>query len=311
MISLRRMADDVDTAVPAAESMEWLLGIGLDAVATLSGTVGKQLLRFAATSGNVWMYPLGMFFTGVIDPVFDAGAYAFAAASIVTACAGLVIVWNVILAPFTLGEQLTRSRAAGAALIVIGTAGTGVFGDHRTVDRSLEEYLDLICRRDALCYYALLVLALACCALGARSSLHRSFCLSAFAGLLAGNTFTTKATVELLQCVFTSASASCADNPFATPWPYLMLLGTLVSSGGSLLILAFALQDSEALMAITVFEGCMIISGAISGNLVLMELWGISWHQFSFYCASVILILLGLAVLLNGERPPSKAPQLL
>ena len=114
----------------------WVLGVGLDAVATLTGTVGKQLLRYAATTRNPWYYPLGLFFTGVIDPIFDAAAYSFAAASIVTACAGLVIVWNVLLAPYTLGEPLTPSRKWAAALICVGTVLTGLFGNHVEVIRS-------------------------------------------------------------------------------------------------------------------------------------------------------------------------------
>ena len=237
-----------------AQEREWLWGVGLDVIATFCGTAGKQLLRYAAVTHNSKIYPLALLLTGIIDPVFDALAYAFAAASVVTACGGLVIVWNVILAPLTLDESLTRSRAAGAALIVFGTAGTGLFGDHSATDRSLDDYLALFGRSGALRYYVLLALTLAACAYAARTSRHRSFYMSVFAGILAGNTFTTKATVELLQCVYLSASASCAENPFATPWSAPLLLGTLVSSGGALLVLAFALQDSEALVAISVFE---------------------------------------------------------
>ena len=106
--------------------MDTVIGVGLDTVATFTGAVGKMLLRHAAVTGNPWFYPLGFLFTGIIDPVFDAFAYSFAAASIVTACAGLVIVWTVILAPFYLGEPLTRSRACSALLICAGTIGTGV-----------------------------------------------------------------------------------------------------------------------------------------------------------------------------------------
>ena len=103
------MADDAPST--------WWIGLLLDAVATLAGTCGKQLLRHAAVSGNIWWYPLGLLLTAVIDPFFDLAAYDFAAQSIIAAAAGLVIVWNVLLAPITLGEALTPSRAWGAALI--------------------------------------------------------------------------------------------------------------------------------------------------------------------------------------------------
>jgi len=74
---------------------ETVTGISLDAVATLAGAVGKMMLRQAAVSGNYWWYPVGLFFTALIDPVFDVAAYSYAAGSVITACAGLVIVWTV------------------------------------------------------------------------------------------------------------------------------------------------------------------------------------------------------------------------
>ena len=75
-------------------------------------------------------------------------------------------------------------------------------------------------------------------------------------------------------------------------------------SGGSLLILGYAELTCEALMAITVFEGCMIISGAVAGNVVLDEAAGQSWVALSGYTASFIVILIGLGVLFKGELAP-------
>ena len=143
--------------------LDTVIGVGLDTVATFTGAVGKMLLRHAAVTGNMWFYPLGFLFTGVIDPAFDASAYSFAAASIVTACAGLVIVWTVILAPCYLGEPLTQSRAGSALLICAGTIGTGVFGNHVEVERTVDEYLALFTRPAACAYYAVLAVCLAAC----------------------------------------------------------------------------------------------------------------------------------------------------
>ena len=48
------------------------------------------------------------------------------------------------------------------------------------------------------------------------------------------------------RCV-ASPVDGCESNPFATSiWPYLLGLLTLFSSGGSLLILAYALRSCEA-----------------------------------------------------------------
>ena len=86
----------------------WWIGVLLDAVATLAGTGarhakisklwscvpsptqlfsaragGKQLLRHAAVTKNMWFYPLGLVCTAMIDPAFDISAYGFAAQSII------------------------------------------------------------------------------------------------------------------------------------------------------------------------------------------------------------------------------------
>jgi len=44
---------------------------------------GKQLLRHAAVTKNMWFYPLGLVCTAMIDPAFDISAYGFAAQSII------------------------------------------------------------------------------------------------------------------------------------------------------------------------------------------------------------------------------------
>ena len=90
----------------ASSGSQWYIGLCLDVVATLAGTGGKQLLRHAAVSKNMWFYPLGLVCTAVIDPAFDISAYSFAAQSIIAPCAGMVVVWNVLLAPWTLGETV-------------------------------------------------------------------------------------------------------------------------------------------------------------------------------------------------------------
>ena len=223
--------------------LDTVIGVGLDAVATFTGAVGKMLLRHAAVTGNMWFYPLGFFFTGFVDPVFDASAYSFAAASIVTACAGLVIVWTVILAPCYLREPLTQSRAASALLICAGTIGTGVFGNHVEVDRTVDEYLALFTRPAACAYYAVLALCLAVCLARRRAATEpqiKGFYLSAFAGLLAGNTFTTKACMEMLECVATHAAVSRDHIQHRIPTPRLRRLSLSLT-----LRLALSLESSR------------------------------------------------------------------
>ena len=142
----------------------WPIGLLLDAVATLAGTGGKQLLRHAALTGKHRYYALGLILTAVIDPIFDVAAYTYAAQSIIAAAAGLVVVWNVLLAPYTLGEALTRERKLGSALIFAGTLLVGVSGSHAEVERTPAQYLSLFARPEACAYYASFAAWIAVCA---------------------------------------------------------------------------------------------------------------------------------------------------
>ena len=287
----------------------WFIGVLLDCIATLAGTGGKQLLRYAVITKNPWYYPLGLICTAVIDPAFDVAAYGFAAQSIVAPMAGMVVVWNILIAPWTLGEALTRSRKFGALLIITGTLFVGRFGNHEEHERSVDEYLKLFSSPVAVTYYLVFsVWTVVCCYYWAYGAPFVSgFSVGALGGSLAGNMFTTKAVVEMMKCVTRERTAnpcdaaSCTYNPFHTVYPYVFIFISLTFACISLWMLAVGLRTFEALYMITVFEGFMIISGSISGNLVMYEIEGQSTNQLMLYSCAVGFILVGLKVLLHGE----------
>jgi uncharacterized membrane protein len=294
------------------ESNLWWVGVLLDCVATLAGTGGKQLLRHASVTKKMRFYPLGLVFTAIIDPAFDIAAYSFAAVSIIAPMAGMVVVWNILLAPCTLGEQLTFSRKLGALLICIGTLCVGLFGNHNEVERTVEEYLTLFAEPAACAYYAAFVLwSIGCFVVWQRGTpVVSGFCVGAYAGSLAGNMFTTKAVVEMFVCVMSSntdgeggaaAAAGCKTNPFWTVWPYLFITISLTVCVISLYLLGLGLTKFEALFMITVYEGFMIITGSLSGNIVMREAAGQPQHILLLYGGAVLIILWGLWVLLRGE----------
>lgn len=258
----------------------WWIGVLLDMIATLAGTIGKQLLRYAVVTKEMRYYPLGLFFTAVVDPVFDLSAYSFAAQSIIAPCAGMVVVWNVLLAPYTLQEKLTASRLIGAVLVCIGTVIMGLCGNHDEVDRTVAEYIALFSRPAAIIYYALFTLY--CGAMTyvvlRKGRFASSFAQVALGGSFAGNMFTTKAVVEMADCFrdydrTAEEIEGCSPNPFLGPTPYLFASVSLVLACISLWLLAVGLRDFEALYMITVFEGFMIIFGALSGTAGLSYTW--------------------------------------
>jgi uncharacterized membrane protein len=279
----------------------WYVGVALDGVATLAGAFGKQLLRYAAVKQNGWYYVLGLCCTAIVDPAFDLAAYSFAAQSIIAACAWLTVAWNVLLAPCVLGETLTPSRISGAVLIFAGTVLIGLFGNHVEVERTPSEYLTLFTRPMALAYYcAFAAWGLLCVWLHSRAPDGAGavfFC--AFGGSLAGNSFSTKAAVELTECV--AADAGCPVSPFASPLFFVYAGVSLLVAVASLSILALTLRRFEALYMISVYQGFFVVAGAISGNFVMDEKAGQSWPRLCAYSASIGVVLVGLSVLVRGE----------
>ena len=77
---------------------------------------------------------------------------------------------------------------------------------------------------------------------------------------------------------------------------------SLVLACVSLWLLAVGLRTFEALYMITVFEGFMIISGSISGNVVMNEKEGQPAFRLIWYAIAILIILCGLYILCKGER---------
>lgn len=115
----------------------------------------------------------------------------------------MVVVWNVLLAPYTLKERLTPARLKGTALICVGTITVGLFGNHTDVERSVREYYDLFTRPEAIAYYAFLTLysLVMLYVILWRGRFASNFALGALGGSFAGNMFTTKALVEMADCL--------------------------------------------------------------------------------------------------------------
>jgi len=135
----------------------WWVGVLIELVAVFCSAFGKVLLRLAAVRKQPFYYVVGVLIAAIISPVFDMVAYAFAPTTLLTACGGMVVVFNVVLSPMILAERLTVQRAASALLITIGTVGSSLFGSHDQTEQSQEDYMKLFVAPLAICYYVLLL----------------------------------------------------------------------------------------------------------------------------------------------------------
>jgi len=286
----------------------WALGVGLEVVSTLSGTAGKQLIRFSellrrrkAPALAKPFFIAGLLVNTIMGPILDMAAYSFAAQSLIAPFGGLDVIWNAALAPYLLSEQLTRSRMAACALIFAGTLLTGAFGPHLDKEytaQALEE--QLVAVRVPL-YLAVLLAFVLLNILGPmrrpKGDLLRGLSLGMTAGSIAGNMFCVKAAVELIE--------TSIWNNDGEPWrhwiTYALLLGAAFFALTNLHFLTRGLLEYEALFMVTVYEGSMIVANCISAAVVLQELGSLEPWRVALYVLSVFLVCFGMFVICYGE----------
>lgn len=149
---------------------------------TLFNVVGKQCIRYAQISGRSQFWFIGVLMWSVVYPVFDISALNFTPESTVFSVDGMIIVWNIALAPYTLREPVTRSKLTAALVVTAGTLGAGAFGSHEDAVGSSEDYMALLCSFSAFVYYVLFLSVV----IGALLQLRRHHPHSQYSGLLQG-----------------------------------------------------------------------------------------------------------------------------
>ena len=270
----------------------WFAGVLIEFVSTFSGTIGKQSWRLAAIASPgpialVWkrpvalsLYAVGIFLT-LCEPPLDSIALTLAPMSIISTCAGLSVAWNVILAPCTLGEQLTVVRVLAAAAIVAGTILMGIFGPHSEVSRTGQQYIEIMGRPMASIYYMLLLSLIGVLAYLTRRYPTRGIYPAMLAGALVGNQFLLKVATELLSCGLlgpSSAPGCTSSNPLLDWEFWAIATAALTISVGGLTILSLTLRDAEALDIIPVYQGTVRPHGCSPP----MASQGLPWPSMAF-----------------------------
>lgn len=280
-----------------------LVGIGLEFAATLLGTLSKQSLRFSkllevrgrSVCGRL-VLSVGLITNLFLGPAIDGLAYSFAPQSILAPLLGLDIIWNCVLAPFTLKETLTRGRLIGCLILTGGMVGTALTGPQTNSDHSLEALEHLLFQPRAYAYYALetaLIFAGAVCIRLRPAGNHlRGFALGILGGVIGGNLFFLKATSELV----TGSISDASYEVWLHPLPVALAIGAAACAAISAVLLTNGLREYEALSMVATYEGSMALSGCASGCAVMNEMDGQAPERILGYVVSLGLILFGLCV---------------
>lgn len=299
------------------------LGVGLAIFASMTGTIGKQLLRFSEINkqkGNKHVakvsLTVGLGLNTAVGPIVDMMSYMFAPQSLIAPLGGLDVVWNTLIAPCTLGEKLNKTVVFGVCLIAGGATGTSFFGNHEDKEYNLELVEKIFIRKTVLFYLVCLSLWLLfhILVLQPRSSAPkgepwapgdpiRGLSLGLTAGSIAGNMFCVKAFIELVQ-----ASIRDEESEIWAHWlPYTILLGAILFAVTNLIFLTKAMREYAALFMGAVFEGSLITSACVSGIVVFSDLEALETYQICLYFLALSCIVAGIFTVAMGCYRPEEA----
>mmetsp|Transcript_48887 Transcript_48887/g.156327 ORF Transcript_48887/g.156327 Transcript_48887/m.156327 type:complete len:408 (+) Transcript_48887:91-1314(+) len=302
-------------------SLIWL-GALLGVFASMTGTVGKQLLRFSELQRLKGTKPAlclaraclvgGLVLNTIVGPIVDMASYAFAPQSVIAPLGGLDVVWNTLSAPCTLGETLTVQLLLGCGLIAGGATATSCFGSKEDQKFTPEVLKETLFRWTVLAYCVVLLawLLFNILVLIPRSAAPkgqpfatgdklRGLSLGMTAGSIAGNMFCVKAFVEVVQ-----ASIEDGKSEYWLDWlPYVLFAGALFFALTNLYFLTKAMREYEALFMGAVFEGSLVVSACVSGTIVFAEMESLEAWQICIYWLAILAIVVGIFTVARGSAP--------
>mmetsp|Transcript_13784 Transcript_13784/g.34996 ORF Transcript_13784/g.34996 Transcript_13784/m.34996 type:complete len:452 (-) Transcript_13784:47-1402(-) len=126
------------------------------------------------------LFHLGAFMNIAVGPLVDASAYAFAPQIVVAPFACLDVVFNMLLAPWTLRfqrEQITRAKVQGTVLVALGASLTAAFGAVTDEELGVELLEKKLLRPMSIAYFATVLVLLIVVGIAIKTD-RSNFCFS-------------------------------------------------------------------------------------------------------------------------------------
>lgn len=289
------------------------IGAGLMLSKTIVIVVGLQLLSYSARQGSrraVQCKVAGFTLAMIIGPLTEICAYAFAPQSMLAPLNGFDVVWNICLAPFTLGESVSRMRLLGTLLVFLGSTVSPIFGPHLERTETLEDLRLTFLSIRFLEYAAVCIVFL----IAGAATLYRrrpseggtdtvrGILLAVGGGAIAGQNY-------FLSSAATLVHTSLASGEW-TAWcdwlPYFVISGAIACAVGNAVLMNKALAQYEAMLVVPMFAGSAITLACVSAAAVLLETASLAAWRLAGYWLSIVLVICGLAVLSHDASMRSK-----
>mmetsp|Transcript_25135 Transcript_25135/g.69088 ORF Transcript_25135/g.69088 Transcript_25135/m.69088 type:complete len:340 (-) Transcript_25135:163-1182(-) len=295
------------------------VGAGLMLAKTLIIVIGLQLMSYASRikhrTHRCQIKVLGMALAMAMGPLAEVAAYAFAPQSLLAPMNGFDLVWNVLLAPFTLGERQNRAKIVSTLVVFTGSCFAPMVGPHSVTAMSLEElHQNFLSTRFLV--YAVVCLSCFLAGLAAvrrrkqrlRSPLHgkdvvRGTLIGVVGGFVSGQTYFLSASATLVR-----ASIDGGNWSALLDWlPYVIIGGALMCGFVNAVLMAEGLAEFEAMFFVPMFAGSSIAAACIAATVVLRETIDLPWWRTACYWLGIVLVIVGLSILVKEARKTSAA----
>lgn len=284
---------------------------------TLIIVIGLQLMSYASRikhrTHRCQIKVLGMALAMAMGPLAEVAAYAFAPQSLLAPMNGFDLVWNVLLAPFTLGERQNRAKIVGTLVVFAGSCFAPMVGPHSVTAMSLEElHQNFLSTRFLV--YAVVCLSCFLAGLAAvrrrkqrlRSPLHgkdvlRGTLIGVVGGFVSGQTYFLSASATLVR-----ASIDGGNWSALLDWlPYAIIGGALMCGFVNAVLMAEGLAEFEAMFFVPMFAGSSISAACISAVVVLRETTALPYWRMVCYWCGILLVVIGLCILARDAHTRS------
>ncbi|CAE7203296.1 unnamed protein product [Symbiodinium sp. CCMP2592] len=284
-----------------------VIGVALILFKTFIIIFGLQLLRYAAImeSRRKWRFKLlGLSMAMAVGPLCEVSAYAFAPQSLLAPLDGFDVIWNILLAPYTLGESLTSSKLLGSGFVFAGAVSAPMFGPHSKPPETMEDLREKFVSRSFL-GWILVCISLsffACLTMppknGVRPPARRGLLLAMAGGFLAGQRYFMSSTATVLHTSFDEGNWDMWYDPLA----YFILGGMLFCAAMNAVLLNKGLAEFEAMMMIPTFVGTSIVTTSVSAAVILKETAQLIAWRLLGYWLGILLVVTGLLIIARDAR---------
>jgi uncharacterized membrane protein len=334
-------------ASSADESLSWVLGLALGCMGTFLATLSKVLWRWAHVlevdtprRPKLWneralaspvssdreeaqryerrrrrvrcTHYVG---TAMLLPTMlcDISAFAFAPQPLVSGTAGLSCVFNLLLAPWLLGEQWSWWDVLGASMVTVGCGGMALTNGQS--DGVVYSYEELIARfttpvffqfcLGAVIYFLLLVFFILIPVGGPERKVLttlKQFSWGAVGGSISG-------CFVFISCV--THFVRLGEAPWHHWQAWVILISAALCGALGFMLLNEALRRYDALVITPAFQAAMVTMGALSGLVFYSEYEAMSNKELVGFGISLVGILCGVACsgLQSRHEPgPHNAP---